>query len=167
MIPGYNHNIDYAEKVFHVQTEDSGPTSFSITTDIFIGGNVIESRKQIYCENQESCPPEDELRGIMQNQHKTVMKELVNGAFDALIAERAQFSEQLDGPAPINVEPGQNTASVMISTQSKNAQGLPPPKEISRDEPGHIVLPDNPRNHPHISEESLRDVILRYLSEQD
>ena len=103
----------------------------------------------------------------MQDQHKAMMKELVGGAFDALIAERAQFSEQLDGPAPINVKPGQNTASLMISTQSKDPKELPPPKEISREQSPPILLPDNPQNHPHIPEESLRDVILRYLSEQD
>ena len=154
MIPGYNHNIDYAEKVFHVQTEDSGPTSFTITTEIFIGGNVIESRKQVYCEGQESCPSDGDLRELMQTQHKAMMKELVNGAFDALIAERAQFSEQLNGPAPINVDPGQNTASVMISTESKIPEEEPPPT-ISQE------------HAPPISGESLRDVILRYLSEQD
>jgi len=167
MIPGYNHNIDYAEKVFHVQTEDSGPTSFTITTQIFIGGNVIETRKQSYCEDEESCPPEDELRATMQEQHKAMMKELVNGSFDTLIAERAQFSQQLDGPAPINVQPGQNTASVMISTESNNPKEIPPPKEISREDFNPVILPITPKNHPHIAEESLRDVIIRYLSEED
>jgi len=40
-------------------------------------------------------------------------------------------------------------------------------EEISREEFNPVILPITPKNHPHIAEESLRDVILRYLSEQD
>lgn len=162
MITGYNHNIEYANKVFHVQTEDSGPPNCVITTEIFIGGNIIESRKDIYSQSSEPCPDEDTIRSKMQKQHKAMMKELISGAFDAAIAHRAPSAQKLDGPAPFNVEAGQNNQSAFLASESPTPKVQPASQPHSPSAPHH-----SPRLSRASPNESLRDSILRYLAEQD
>tara|TARA_B100000676_G_C17636705_1_gene609437 strand:- start:61 stop:519 length:459 start_codon:yes stop_codon:yes gene_type:complete len=152
MIPGYNHNLDYAGKLFHVQTEDSGPNSYTITTELFIGGNLLENRKHIYHEGTNAPPPETDIRTQMQEQHKGMMRDLINGVFDDVIDQRAPLANQLEGPTPINI-PTPET-SVAISTPIHHAQEKTSPRK------SEVNSSSNP-------DESLRDFVLRYLSDHD
>ena len=86
MIPGYNHNVKYKDKLFHVQTEDSGPAVPVITTHVFLGGNIVASKKTQYGDLIKRGEGEDAVRKLMQNQHKEIMRELVTGKYDDTIA---------------------------------------------------------------------------------
>ena len=44
MIPGFNHNIKHKGRIYHIQTEDSGPKNPHIITHLFVGGNVLASK---------------------------------------------------------------------------------------------------------------------------
>ena len=91
MLLGYNHNIQYAGHTFHVQTEDSGAPSYTITTELFLGGVVISNLKDVYADPLEKRS-KDTLRKRMQDQHKAMMKSLINGLFDIAIAHQAPSS---------------------------------------------------------------------------
>ena len=77
-IAGYNHNILFRGLIFHVQTEDSGLASPHLFTHLFQGGVIISTRKLVY----DAGSAEDAIKGLMQAQHKVVMKDLKRGAFD-------------------------------------------------------------------------------------
>lgn len=77
-ILGYNHNIRYRGLVFHVQTEDSGTSNPHVFTHLFHGGVILSTRKLVY----DSTSAEDSVKGLMQAQHKAVLKDLKRGAFD-------------------------------------------------------------------------------------
>ncbi len=77
-ILGYNHNVLYRGLVFHVQTEDSGQLSPHLFTHLFHGGVIISSRKLVY----DAGSAEDSIKGLMQSQHKVVLKDLKKGTFD-------------------------------------------------------------------------------------
>lgn len=77
-ILGYNHNVLYRGLVFHVQTEDSGLLSPHLFTHLFYGGTIISTRKLVY----DAGSAEDAIKGLMQSQHKIVLKDLKKGAFD-------------------------------------------------------------------------------------
>ncbi|MGZ3447656.1 MAG: hypothetical protein ACXU88_18380, partial [Myxococcaceae bacterium] len=49
-VSGFNHNITHAGRVFHVQTEDSGVNNPNIITHLFVGGNILASKKTSYAE---------------------------------------------------------------------------------------------------------------------
>src|ERR1041384_1663439 len=78
---GYNHNIGHFGRVFHVQTEDSGPISPRVFTHLFHEGIILVSRKVEY----EGMLGEDKVRVLMQTQHRAVIKELAAGAFNERI----------------------------------------------------------------------------------
>jgi hypothetical protein len=77
-ILGYNHNIRYRGLVFHVQTEDSGITNPHVFTHLFHGGVILSTRKLVY----DASASEDAVKGLMQAQHKAVLKDLKRGNFD-------------------------------------------------------------------------------------
>jgi hypothetical protein len=114
MIPGYNHNIKYKDRIYHVQTEDSGVDNPHIITHLFLGGNIVESRKTSYADIVKSGRLNEMLVGLMQDQHKAMLRELINGRFDRKITERSVNAATLNGPAPLNVEAGaQHRASIL------------------------------------------------------
>jgi hypothetical protein len=86
---GYNHNLRHKGWVFHVQTEDSGILSPHIFTHLFHGGVIVASKKLEYDPDAD----DEIVRGLMQAQHKSVMKALRGGVYDDKI-------DAYLGPAP-------------------------------------------------------------------
>ncbi len=69
---GYNHNVRYHGRIFHVQTEDSGPTNPHLFTHLYYEGTILASKRLEY--DRDSA--EDVVRGLMQSQHKAILKDL-------------------------------------------------------------------------------------------
>lgn len=82
---GYNHNLKYKGRVYHVQTEDSGLDNPHIFTHLFHDGTILRSAKQEYHDLLGNPDWEATLRGRMQAQHKDMMKELIKGSCDERI----------------------------------------------------------------------------------
>src|SRR6188768_2992817 len=78
---GYNHNLRHGGRVFHVQTEDSGQGYARLHTHLFYEGTILSTKKQEY----DPAMPEDSVRHLMQQLHKTMIKELTHGDHDARI----------------------------------------------------------------------------------
>jgi hypothetical protein len=96
-VRGYNHNVIYRGRVFHVQTEESGPGSPRISTHLYFGGTILASKRAEY---DPAAPPEI-VRGLMQSQHKSILRDLKSGRHDAHLLEFfAARGETLDQVAP-------------------------------------------------------------------
>src|SRR4030095_10665927 len=78
---GYNHNLRHGGRVFHVQTEDSGHGYARLHTHLFFEGTILSSKKQEY----DPSAPEDAVRALMQQLHKSMIKELTRGEHDPRI----------------------------------------------------------------------------------
>jgi hypothetical protein len=79
---GYNHNVKYGGHIFHVQTEDSGPGNPHLFTHLFFEGSILASKRGQY----DPAAEEDEVRAMMQSQHKAILKELKQKTYDERIA---------------------------------------------------------------------------------
>lgn len=86
---GYNNNIPYKGRMYHVQTEDSGVKRPHIITHLFAdGGRVVTSKKISYAELLETATDLEELvRQMMKDQHKGMVISLRDGEFDHIIAQ--------------------------------------------------------------------------------
>ncbi len=148
MIPGYNHNVKYNDCVYHVQTEDSGLENPHIITHLFVGGNIIDSRKTSYGDIVSSDGLKDMLVDLMQDQHKAMLKDLIGGRLDSRIAERSAGAATLNGPAPLNVEAGaQQRTSLFAGTRGTGA--APPPGTKSAPPPvAPKPAPELPEHEP-------------------
>lgn len=96
---GYNHNVRYNGNGYHIQTEDSGRATMYVTTLLFTGGTIVASKKTCYRTLSESDNfTDDMLRELMKNQHKSMLSELIHGAFD--LKEDLMQSDTADTLSP-------------------------------------------------------------------
>jgi hypothetical protein len=138
---GYNHNVKYGGRVFHVQTEDSGPVNPHIFTHLFFEGSILASMREGY---QPDCA-EDKVRILMQTQHKSILKQLKRGAYDERIvtffASRGEVFPAADEAAPIDTvaameaeptNPGVSveTAGAMRESAESAPFSVQPPAEV-------------------------------------
>jgi hypothetical protein len=89
MITGFNTDVDYEGKVFHVQTEDKGRSNPVVESLVYAGGEIVASRRASYGELAKSDQySEPEVLRRMEAQHQALIREIRNGRFDP------------DGPRP-------------------------------------------------------------------
>ncbi|MBI5497055.1 MAG: hypothetical protein HY904_18720, partial [Deltaproteobacteria bacterium] len=103
MITGFNHNIKYKDCIYHVQTEDSGLRNPHVITHLFVGGNIIATKKADYAHllNEPPDKQPEKIRKLMEEQHKAMLRSLINGKFDNAL--NTEGAHHLEGPAPLNV----------------------------------------------------------------
>ena len=75
---GYNHNVRYAGRLWHVQTEDSGVSNPHIFTHLFHDGTILATKRVDYDSSSEVGV----VQKLMQAQHKAMLRDLKQGAFD-------------------------------------------------------------------------------------
>src|SRR4249920_2254891 len=85
---GYNNNVRHKNRVFHIQTEDSGVKHPHIITHLFMdGGRILKSIKKSYAEHVGAEGMADLVRGMMKEQHKSMLIALRDGQYDYLVED--------------------------------------------------------------------------------
>jgi hypothetical protein len=189
-VTGFNHNIKHKGKSYHVQTEDSGVSTPHIITHLFVGGNILATKKMSYADIVSAPNLSELVRQLMEEQHKEMLRNLISDVYndiDAANEEKAQSyqpGELSTGTAPRPL----NTPAIAAAAPP------PPPKPKPSPIPLTTVAPPSPfdpkplppevlaarelREAPRIieegaetlfgedliSERSLDEVILQYLS---
>jgi hypothetical protein len=87
MSSGYNSDVRVGDHVFHVQTEDRGPSHPIIDTAIYLQGRVVHRHCTSYEHLTASAEfSDDALHKRVAEQHRQVMDELRAGALSTEIA---------------------------------------------------------------------------------
>jgi len=81
-LPGFNHNVKHKGQLYHVQTEDSGKHNPTVTTLLFLGGNILASLKTSYAEHLNAEELHKRVRELMEAQHKQMLRNLLKGLYD-------------------------------------------------------------------------------------
>jgi hypothetical protein len=111
MITGANTNIRHRGMLFHVQTEDSGRANPHIISHVYHGGTIVASLKREYTDLVESPELAGEVKRLIEEQHKSMLKQLRGGHFDGAIETR------LGGPtADADAQPAVPTAPELDDT---------------------------------------------------
>jgi len=175
-VTGFNHNIKYKGRVYHVQTEDSGVNNPHIITHLFVGGNILASKKTSYADILNAENLSEVVRELMEEQHKEMLRNLINGVYDGFESGVRHYQPgQLGGPedpAPIRTPPG----PAAFPPASR-----PPPAPAASFVPPEVAAARAMKVQPKInevgvetlfgedliSEKSLDEVILSYLAGED
>lgn len=120
MLLGYNHNINYKDSVFHIQTEDSGIKNPHIITLLYREGVILSSKKTSYADILKIEHLEAVVEDLMKEQHKDMLRRLKSGEFD----EKA-FGTHTKKHETNNIELKQKSA---ISTLEQQPSAVSPPK---------------------------------------
>ena len=83
MITGFNTDISFNGRVYHVQTEDRGLGNPIVESLVYSGGEIITSRKSSYADLVHAgCCVESDVLRRMESQHKELIREIRNGRFE-------------------------------------------------------------------------------------
>lgn len=81
MITGFNQDVSYKGKVYHVQTEDRGKGNPVIETLIYAGGEILASRKTSYAELMAEGYDEAKVAQLLEQQHRRIVVEIKLGKY--------------------------------------------------------------------------------------
>jgi hypothetical protein len=126
MSSGFNTDVKVGDQVFHVQTEDRGPSHPIIDTAVYQNGRILHRRALNYSELAESASftPED-LRRRVEEQHRAVIDDIRSGALDSEIAS-ASTATQASRPSGIQLQllnPGSWLSAGKVSLEVEVSRG--------------------------------------------
>lgn len=171
-VTGFNHNIKHKGKVYHVQTEDSGVNNPHIITHLFVGGNILASKKTSYADILGAENLHEVVRELMEEQHKEMLRNLINGVYDGIDAAHRHYQ-----PGQLASEQEAQAAAAASAKKAAAAAAaipLPGPSELPPEVIAARELKEKPKinevgvetlfGEDLISEKSLDEVILSYLA---
>lgn len=177
MITGYNTDVRHGEVVFHVQTEDKGTANPYIESLVYVGGQVLASKRASYAELLAEGKDEKDIVALMDHQHRTMIAAIRHGKLDAKLAaltsgrQTGQFpipavETPVSRPVPV-VPPPVAPAPAMPAPPPTTPVALqtPPPSRV--DSGATVARPAPPPSRPTpMPERTLDQVILEYLTNE-
>lgn len=83
MITGFNTDVEYDGRTFHVQTEDKGRDNPMVESLVYVGGEILTSRRSSYADIAEAGSfSEPDVQRRMEAQHQSLIHEIQSGRFD-------------------------------------------------------------------------------------
>ena len=171
MVVGFNHNIKHKGQAYHIQTEDSGLENPHIITHLFVGGNILASKKTSYADIVGAENLAQVVRELMEEQHKEMLRNLINGVYDDIDSAYAQQAASYQ-PGQIHADGRrvrlQAGVSMPAAAAPSGPKDLPPEVLAARQQPAPVLRNDGAETlfgEDLISEKSLDEVILSYLAE--
>lgn len=154
MITGSNTNVRYRGKIFHVQTEDSGRKNPHIISHVYFGGTILASEKSEYADILESTEDlEQDVKALIEVQHKKMLAKLKDGDLDSVIAER------LGGDTESSAVASDSNLPDTSPQFSSGAEEVPPAAEAKAEPESRTrAFGDGI-----VSQKPLDEVILDYL----
>jgi hypothetical protein len=107
MLVGYNTNVPYKGKLYHVQTEDNGLKNPLVVTLLYIKGTILASKKSSYAHLISEPDWKEKVRDLMKEQHKAMMKELIRGKHTGDMSSSPEEVRPETQEAPAAVAEGQ------------------------------------------------------------
>ncbi len=153
MITGFNTNVRYSGRVYHVQTEDSGRNNPHVISHLYHSGVILASEKREYGDLLGSEELPGGVRRLMEGQHRAMLERLRRGEFDELIAERL---EDLEDP---NARTGSAAVAEPLSESPEAEPSEQPTAEAAEED-------ERAFGEGIVSEKPLDEVILEYLVEK-
>jgi hypothetical protein len=121
MITGYNTDVRHGEVVYHVQTEDKGISNPFIESLVYVGGQVLASKRASYAELLAEGKDEKDIVVLMDHQHRTMIAAIRHGKFDEKLLS-LNAARQTGRHAVLNPH-----SQVQPPTATGQADAPPPP----------------------------------------
>jgi hypothetical protein len=151
MISGHNTDLLHDGVVYHVQTEDKGRSNPVIESFIYVGGQVVVSKRESYADLLEENLGDHEIAERMDRQHRVLMAAIKSGRFDE------QFKALLDS-GEVLVAGDEPTAEEQISAVvDAIGEEVAPRKKVTDS------AIDRMKNRAFEHAKPLDEVVLAYL----
>jgi hypothetical protein len=129
VITGFNTDIKHNEKVYHIQTEDKGLQNPYIESLVYVGGEILASKKTSYAEQAGAGVDEKWIGGLMEQQHRTMIAAIKRGRFDVTadvtkVTSRPTLSQPIPvaDPSPLAIDEERTLDQVIIDYLASEAE---------------------------------------------
>ncbi len=105
---GFNNDVGYKGLTLHIQTEDHGLSSQKITSQVFVGGAILESKTISYAKEiadlADDAERDEHIRKVMKALHKKFYQRIHEGQYDdglpiSEAGDDEEPAEELEGEA--------------------------------------------------------------------
>jgi hypothetical protein len=143
VITGFNTDVKHAQRVYHVQTEDRGLANPVVESLVYVGGEILLSKKSPYRDLiRGDRVDEKALREMMDLQHRRMIEAVRRGRLDG---EQPPDTDWDDETLPSNasrVSPAAVAAvAAILSAPREPLPGSTPEPPPSRPAPGALAKP--------------------------
>jgi hypothetical protein len=104
MITGFNTDVRYEGRVYHVQTEDRGQDNPFLESLVYIGGTVVAKKSTPYSNQLSNGATEEMIASLLKRQHQVIIAAIKAGRIEDLIRHSAKV-ESLKEPKPKQSKP--------------------------------------------------------------
>lgn len=133
MITGFNTDIKHNEKVYHIQTEDKGLQNPYIESLVYVGGEILASKKTSYAEQAGAGADEKWIGSLMEQQHRTMIAAVKRGRFDTegtgtkstarpTMSQPSPVPTAVEAPPPLAVDEERTLDQVIIDYLASEAE---------------------------------------------
>lgn len=105
---GFNNDVEYKGLTLHIQTEDHGLSAMKITSQVFRGGAIVDSKTMSYVKEVDGMEDEardEKIRAIMKALHRKFYQRIHEGIYDAQLPLEEAPAAPDEAPAPEPEEP--------------------------------------------------------------
>jgi len=148
MITGYNTDVRHNEVVFHVQTEDKGEGNPTIESLVYVGGQVLATKRASYADLLSEGKDDKSIVALMDHQHRTMIAAIRHGKFDERLVALTGMQAGMRAGMRAEGRPGSGEHAVLQVPMAPAASASP----------GVIAA--------RAAERSLDQVILEYLTNE-
>jgi hypothetical protein len=145
VITGYNTDVKHRNRVFHVQTEDKGDSNPFVESLVYVGGEILATRRVSYAELVAGGRDDQAVQELMEQQHRAMIASIQRGKFDG---PNGGVRAPVEEPAPRPAEEPEEAAGRhrALGACRRRRRGTDRGGPDAR--PGHSRLPrlrDEPR----------------------
>ncbi len=123
MITGYNTDVRHQDVVFHVQTEDKGAANPFIESLVYVGGQVLATKRASYANLLSEGQDEKAIVALMDHQHRTMIAAIKHGKFDEKLV--ALNASRQTGRHPVVMPPMPGLAPRPVAAPAGVPAGAP------------------------------------------
>ncbi len=158
MLVGFNNNISFKGKTYHVQTEDSGENNPVVVTLLYYQGAILASRKTDYSQllNDPDC--KTKLAKLMKIQHKGMIRDLMTGKHTGGLKEQEKETDKNKDVA--------EAKEVSVPEQAVKPLELVEIREEQTDNADKRMEAVSEKRRKQLSD-SLDDILLTYIMKRE
>ena len=84
MIFGFNTDVKYGDKIYHVQTE-AHPANHTFQSTVFVKGQCIGKKTGSYAEAADAAQTEQQLHELLKEQHRHIIEAIREGLIEEIL----------------------------------------------------------------------------------
>ncbi len=122
MQTGYNTDIEHNDTTYHIQTEDKGVNNPIIETLVYVGGQILDSKRTEYSDISGDGDSAEKIQKLMESQHQKLIEKVKSDFYNLEEEEQEEPEEE---------EP---TEEISSQTAKEASESVPGEKEEGFDE---------------------------------